>query len=78
MHVVPDSEPEPREWIIQRCVNAFRNEYEDWPPFEVRLMTRSEMLVALRECEECWPNYAFRGHNVGTQRLGADTLRSVR
>lgn len=78
MHVVTDSEPEPREWIIQRCINAASNHYEDWPPFEVQLMTRTEMLAALKECEERWPEYEFRGHNVANQTPGADILRSVR
>ena len=69
---------EPREWIIQRCIDAFSNTYEDWPPYAERLMTRSEMLEALSVCEAQWPQYAFRGHNVINQRPGGDVLRSVR
>jgi len=40
------SEPD-SAWIIQRCINAFRNEYQDWPGYCERLLTRDEMLVAL-------------------------------
>jgi hypothetical protein len=76
MHVATDNES--REWIIQRCVNIEKNEYEDWPPFDVKLMTRSEMLEALKCCEESWPAYEFRGHNVTNQQPGADILRTVR
>lgn len=50
-------------WIIQRCINAWENSYEDWPGFCDQLMTRDEMIEALRECEQKWPNYEFRGHN---------------
>jgi hypothetical protein len=66
-----------REWIIQRCINAFRNEYEDWPGYCERLQTREEMLVALRECDRRWPEHEFRGHNVANQRPGRDLLRPV-
>jgi hypothetical protein len=71
------TQPEPREWIIQRCLNAFRNEYEDWPGYSERLMTKTEMLAALATCEATWPDYQFRGHNVINQKPGTDTLRSV-
>lgn len=66
-----------RQWIIQRCINAFRNDYEDWPGYCERLMDREEMLQALKECEERWPDYEFRGHNVANQRPGDDRLRTV-
>jgi len=69
---------EPCEWIIQRCINAFRNEYQDWAPYANRLMTRTEMLQALEECSHKWPQYEFRGHNVLNQRPGSDVLRVVR
>lgn len=69
---------QPRAWIIQRCINAFRNEYEDWPGYCERLMTREEMLVALSECAERWPEHEFRGHHVLNQRPGSDRLRVVR
>jgi hypothetical protein len=71
-----DSQPA-REWIIQRCINAYRNEYEDWPGYCERLMSREEMLVALRECDQQWPGHEFRGHNVANQRPGRDRLRPV-
>lgn len=78
MHVITDTEPELREWIIQRCISAAENQYEDWPPYAERLMTRTEMLEALAACEERWPGAEFRGHNVANQRPGADVLRPVR
>lgn len=68
---------EERAWIVQRCINAFRNEYEDWPGYFERLMTRTEMLTALEQCHRRWPDYAFRGHHVLNQRPGTDRLRSV-
>jgi hypothetical protein len=72
------NDEQPRAWIIQRCINAFRNEYEDWPGYCERLMTREEMLVALAECAERWPEHEFRGHHVLNQRPGSDRLRVVR
>ena len=66
-----------RAWIIQRCINAYRNEYEDWPGYCERLMTRDEMLVALAECNERWTEHEFRGHHVLNQRPGTDKLRVV-
>jgi hypothetical protein len=35
--------PQAREWIIQRCICAARNEYEDWPGYCETLLTRDEM-----------------------------------
>ena len=67
----------PRAWIIQRCINAFRNENEDWPGYCERLMTRDEMLVALAECNKHCPEHEFRGHHVLNQRPGSDKLRVV-
>jgi hypothetical protein len=66
-----------RQWIIQRCINAFRNEYEDWPGYCERLLNRPEMMAALYECEERWPEHEFRGHNVANQKPGRDRLRVV-
>lgn len=66
-----------RQWIIQRCINAFRNEYEDWPGYCERLMNRSEMMTALYKCELDWPEHEFRGHNVINQQPGCDRLRVV-
>jgi hypothetical protein len=74
----PQADPEPaRERIIQRCINAYRDEYEDWPGYCERLLTREEMLVALRECDQQWPEHEFRGHNVANQRPRRDRLRPV-
>lgn len=67
-----------RAWIIQRCINAFRDQYEDWPGYCETLMTRDEMKTALAECAERWPDYGFRGHNVAKQPPGRDRLRVVR
>jgi hypothetical protein len=61
-----------------RCLDAAQNRYEDWPGYNERLMTRTEMLAALQACEERWPEHEFRGHNVAHQRPGGDNLRSVR
>jgi hypothetical protein len=55
------SEPN-REWIIQRCINAFRDQYVDWPGYCECLLTRAEMKAALAECAERWPEYGFPGH----------------
>jgi hypothetical protein len=62
--VVPNTSADTREWIIQRCINAFKNQYQDWPGYCERLLTREEMLVALNECDQLWPDYEFRGHKV--------------
>lgn len=67
-----------REWIVQRCINAFRNEYEDWTGYCERPMTRDEMKAALAECAERWPEYGFRGHNVANQAPRRPTLRLVK
>lgn len=67
-----------REWIIQRCINAFRDEYEDWPGYCERLLTREEMKAALAECNERWPDNAFRGHNVVNQPPKRPKLQLVR
>lgn len=72
------NDEQPRAWIIQRCINAFRNEYEDWRGDCECLMTRDEMLAALEECERRWPEHEFRGHHVLNQRPGSDRLRVVR
>lgn len=53
-----------RAWVIQRCINAWQNLYEDWPGYCENLMTRDEMMNALKECNEKWLNYEFRGHRV--------------
>ncbi|MHB8715603.1 MAG: hypothetical protein ACYC9H_06295 [Sulfuricaulis sp.] len=77
IHDTQPSSQDERAWIIQRCINAFRNLYEDWPGYCERLITRSEMLAALEGCERQWPEYEFRGHNVLNQRPGCDHLRQV-
>jgi hypothetical protein len=67
-----------REWIIQRCINAFRDEYENWPGYCEQRLTREEMKVALAGCNARWPDYAFRGHNVVNQRPKRPRLRVVK
>ncbi len=56
---------EPREWIIQKCNNAFKNDYQVWEGYD-QPMTRTEMMAALDECNEAWPHLEFRGHRVGS------------
>ena len=47
--------PHPRrEWIVQKCNNAFRNDYEAWPGYD-RPITREQMIEALDECDRKWP-----------------------
>lgn len=71
------SEPNP-EWITQRCLNAFRDRYEDWPGYCERLLTRDEMKAALAECAERWPEYGFRGHGgEPAARAGSVARRDV-
>jgi len=67
-----------REWIIQRCVNAFHDEYENWPGYCERLLTREEMKAKLAECNARWPDDAFRGHKVGNPRPKRPELRLIR
>ena len=64
---------QPKEWIVQRCVNAYKNQYEDWTGYCEHLMTRDEVDVALKECCDKWPDDEFRGHRViidGVLRFG--------
>ena len=51
-------------WIIQKCINASKNEYQDWPGYCEETMTRKKMVFALKECNEKWPACEFRGHNT--------------
>lgn len=54
-------------WIIQRCINAWKNQYEDWPGYCENPMTYDEMRTALKECDDKWGtshDYEFRGHNI--------------
>lgn len=52
------------EWIIQRRVNALRDEYEPWPGYFEVLLTKNEMILKLHECSRRWPDHEFRGRNV--------------
>ena len=59
-------------WIIQHCINAFKNLYEDWPGYCENPMTYyEEMRIALKECDDKWGishDYEFRGHNIHTAK----------
>lgn len=53
-----------RTWIIQRF-NEKKRQYEDWPGYCENPMTRNEMLIALKKCDEEWLGHEeFRGHNL--------------
>lgn len=58
---------EAKEWVIQKCNDAFTNNYENWPGYSETLLTKEEMLKVLAECENKWPTLSFRGHNVINQ-----------
>ena len=34
-----------RAWVIQRCINAFKNDYEGWPGYCERLLTRTDRIL---------------------------------
>ena len=53
-----------KKWVIQRCIDAWTNHYENWPGFCEKALTYAEMMVALKKCDENWPEYEFRGHNI--------------
>lgn len=65
------------EWIIQRCINAYRNEYEPWTGYCETLLTRDEMIIKLDECIRLWPDYGFRGHNVMNEKSPAVRLNII-
>lgn len=52
-----------KEWIIQKCNNAFKDDYEDWPPYDTP-MTREEAANALKACAGKWPGFDFRAHRI--------------
>jgi hypothetical protein len=64
----PKSSTDGKEWIVQRCINAFKNQYQDRPGYCERLLNREEMMSALRECDQLWPEFEFRGHKVVDSR----------
>lgn len=55
---------DPQEWVVRRCIDAFRGEYQYWPGYCERLLTLDALLDALGECSRLWPNYIFSGHKV--------------
>ena len=56
-------------WIIQRCIDASTNHYENWPGYCESPMAHHEMMQALKECDEKWLEYEFRGHNINHQSI---------
>jgi hypothetical protein len=70
-------------WIIQRCTQQWSNSdllYENWPGYCERPMSRSEMIEALRECANRWPQHEFRGHNLLKQEpfsFSAGNLKNI-
>ena len=48
-----------KEWVVQRCVNAFEDNYEDWSGYCEKLMSQAEMKKALDECNQKWPMHQF-------------------
>jgi len=62
-----DNTAERGEWVIQRCTQHWIGtelQYEDWPGYADQLMTRTQMVAALDDCNRQWPQHEFRGHNV--------------
>lgn len=57
---------EEKVWIIQRCIDAYKNHYEDWPGHCEKSMTHEEMMKALKECENKWLEHEFRGHRLNS------------
>jgi hypothetical protein len=41
------NQPQEKIWIIQRCINAWKNQYEDWPGYCENPMIYDEMHIAL-------------------------------
>lgn len=56
-------------WIIQRCIDAWTNHYENWSGYCENPMSRNEMMLALKECDEKWPEHEFRGHNINHESI---------
>jgi hypothetical protein len=55
----------PSEWVIRRCIDSFKNEYEFWPGYCERALTLEELVDALVECSRLWPRHTFSGHKLG-------------
>ena len=75
-----DNTAERGEWVIQRCTQRWVGtelQYEDWPGYADQLMTRTQMLAALNECNQQWPEHEFRGHNVINQPPIRKFARSI-
>lgn len=50
-------------WIIQKCIDASKDQYEDWPGYCETPMTHKKMLYKLKECQDKW-EFEFRGYNT--------------
>lgn len=59
-------------WIIQKCIDADKNEYQDWPGYCETPMTRKKLMFALKECNEKFPGCEFRGHNIKAAAAGLE------
>jgi hypothetical protein len=58
---------EAASWIIQRCTQQWIGaslQYEDWPGYCEKLLSYDEMIEALKQCDQRWPEHEFRGHSV--------------
>ncbi len=62
-----DKQKQEKVWIVQRCINVWKDLNEDWPGYCDKPMTYYGMRKALEECGEKWPRYEFRGHNLSCQ-----------
>jgi len=51
-------------WIVQKCIDADKNEYQDWPGYCEVPMTQKKLQYALKECASKWPAEEFRGHVI--------------
>lgn len=56
------SDNQEKVWIIQRCIDAYKNQWEDWPEYS-EPMTYDEMSRALKICSQ-HSEYEFRGHRL--------------
>ncbi len=53
-----------KQWIVQKCVEAMTKQYENWPGYCETPVTQDEVFKLLKECDEKWPEFEFRGHNI--------------
>ena len=63
---------EKREWFIQRCISAARNDYQGWPSYAQRFMTRNEMKAAPAECAQMWAS-SSEATTSSTRKLATES-----